>query len=62
MPRCSDHGVSAHAHHADGGQRGVGGRITRQSNGLMEARAESDIVAALLTVKTTGALVSNEGA
>jgi hypothetical protein len=34
----------------------VGGRITGQYNGgLMEARAEGDIVAALLTVKTTGA-------
>jgi hypothetical protein len=33
----------------------VGGRITEQYNGgLMEARAEGDIVAALLTVKTTG--------
>jgi len=34
----------------------VGGRITGQYNGgLMEARAEGDIVAALLTVKTMGA-------
>jgi hypothetical protein len=34
----------------------VGGRITGQYiGGLMEARAEGDIVAALLTVKTTGA-------
>jgi hypothetical protein len=34
----------------------VGGRVTGQYNdGLMEARAEGDIVAALLTVKTTGA-------
>jgi hypothetical protein len=33
----------------------VGGRITGQYNGgLMEARAEGDSVAALLTVKTTG--------
>ena len=34
----------------------VGGRITGQYNdGLMEARAEGDVVVALLTVKTTGA-------
>jgi hypothetical protein len=34
----------------------VGGRITgRYNDGLMEARAEGDIVAALLTVKTMGA-------
>jgi hypothetical protein len=34
----------------------VGGRITGQYNaGLIQARAEGDIVSALLTVKTTGA-------
>jgi len=34
----------------------VGGRITGQYNGgLMEARAEGDIVAALITLKTLGA-------
>ena len=34
----------------------VGGRITGQYNGgLMEARAEGDIVAALITLKTVGA-------
>lgn len=34
----------------------VGGRITGQYNdGLIEARAEGDVVVALLTVKTTGA-------